>query len=105
MHEMSTFNCKHCHAECIDTEVGYITGCEHYPVNREHLKRWYRMSLTRLHKAVSFMATGAFHNKDELAEPLLRWLADILRTMEMVKPAKQPAVQPETKTPTGNESP
>lgn len=27
---MSSFICDKCHAEIIDTENGYITGCEHY---------------------------------------------------------------------------
>jgi len=28
---MSSFICEHCNAEIIDTESGYINGCEHYP--------------------------------------------------------------------------
>ncbi len=102
---MSSFNCEHCHAQCTDTEVGYITGCEHYPVNPKHLKKWYRMTLTRLHGAVSFMATVAWHNKDGLAEPLLRWQSDILTAMDMVKSTKQPAVPPVIETPTGSDLP
>jgi hypothetical protein len=28
---MSSHQCPHCEALCIDTEMGYISGCEHYP--------------------------------------------------------------------------
>jgi len=37
---MSGFNCEHCGVECIDTSHGYITGCEHYPI--ETKKHSYR---------------------------------------------------------------
>jgi hypothetical protein len=28
---MSSFNCPKCGQACVDTEGGYVTGCEHYP--------------------------------------------------------------------------
>jgi len=28
---MSSFKCDKCGTECVDTEYGYVTGCEHYP--------------------------------------------------------------------------
>lgn len=28
---MSSFYCDECGALCLDTELGYITGCKHYP--------------------------------------------------------------------------
>jgi hypothetical protein len=28
---MSSFYCEKCGAPCIDTERGYVSGCEHYP--------------------------------------------------------------------------
>ncbi len=28
---MSSFNCEHCGAPCLDSPAGYTTGCEHYP--------------------------------------------------------------------------
>lgn len=31
---MSSFVCEHCGAEIIDTPRGYISGCEHYPLER-----------------------------------------------------------------------
>lgn len=37
---MSSFNCETCGAMCTDTRQGYITGCEHYPVNPAELRRW-----------------------------------------------------------------
>jgi len=29
---MSSFICEKCNAKILDTELGYITGCEHYPM-------------------------------------------------------------------------
>lgn len=29
---MSSFNCPSCGTPIIDTELGYITSCEHYPI-------------------------------------------------------------------------
>lgn len=34
---MSNFHCKHCGTAIVDTPNGYITGCEHYPI--EQVKR------------------------------------------------------------------
>lgn len=40
---MSSFICKHCNKEIIDTKNGYITECEHYPrerkINKEILNK------------------------------------------------------------------
>ena len=30
---MSNFKCPECGAVCIDSPNGYVTGCEHYPVD------------------------------------------------------------------------
>jgi hypothetical protein len=102
---MSSFNCEHCHAQCTDTDYGYVTGCEHYPVKRDELERFYLNNLNRLHAAVSFLAVVSVHNKDGLAEPLLRWQADILGTMEIVSPTRRQAVRPVRERLTGNGSP
>jgi len=32
---MSSFICKFCGKEIIDTESGYITGCKHYPIEEK----------------------------------------------------------------------
>ena len=32
---MSSFFCEYCGKEIIDTENGYITGCEHYPIEEK----------------------------------------------------------------------
>lgn len=29
---MSSFICEHCGTAIIDSDTGYVTGCEHYPV-------------------------------------------------------------------------
>ena len=29
---MSSFTCPHCNTDIIDSATGYITGCEHYPI-------------------------------------------------------------------------
>ena len=31
---MSSFNCEHCNTPILDTEHGYITECEHYPLEQ-----------------------------------------------------------------------
>lgn len=31
---MSSFYCEHCGKAILDTEDGFITGCEHYPAVR-----------------------------------------------------------------------
>lgn len=38
---MSSFICESCGTECIDTPEGYVTGCEHYPVEAEHSRRFF----------------------------------------------------------------
>jgi len=30
---MSNFACEYCGAVCLDTPIGYVTGCEHYPAD------------------------------------------------------------------------
>jgi len=34
---MSSFVCKKCGIECIDSPLGYITGCKHYPADMQTL--------------------------------------------------------------------
>lgn len=29
---MSSFTCPHCNTVILDSTTGYITGCEHYPI-------------------------------------------------------------------------
>ena len=36
---MSNFICEKCGATCQDSELGYITGCEHYPVDAHSLDK------------------------------------------------------------------
>lgn len=75
---MSSFNCEHCHAMCTDTEFGYVTGCEHYPVNPKHLRQWYQKRLSELYREVRFLYEVSLQNKDGLAEPFNRWGRDIV---------------------------
>lgn len=32
---MSHFICEHCGAVLYDSPTGYVTGCEHYPIEKE----------------------------------------------------------------------
>ena len=32
---MSNFTCEKCNKDIIDSESGYVTGCEHYPVEQK----------------------------------------------------------------------
>ena len=59
---MSSFNCDKCQAMCTDTECGYVTGCEHYPVNSKHLRQWYLFRLEEVLKQLSFMQDVAAEN-------------------------------------------
>ena len=34
---MSNFICEHCGVECLDSPIGYVTGCEHYPADVQPL--------------------------------------------------------------------
>lgn len=52
---MSSFNCETCQAMCTDTECGYVTGCEHYPVNPKHLRQWYLLRLEEIQQQLLFM--------------------------------------------------
>lgn len=45
---MSNFQCEKCGAICYDTPNGYITGCEHYPVNK--IKRPTRIKESQVFK-------------------------------------------------------
>lgn len=44
---MSSFYCDRCGKMCADTEVGYITGCEHYPADEKaimwHVQNYYKI--------------------------------------------------------------
>ena len=35
---MSSFKCEKCGKDIIDTPKGYITGCEHYPIEKDLYK-------------------------------------------------------------------
>lgn len=37
---VSNFECPLCGATCLDSENGYVTGCEHYPVESEIEPYW-----------------------------------------------------------------
>ena len=34
---MSNFICEKCGKHCIDSPLGYVTGCEHYPPDMQRL--------------------------------------------------------------------
>lgn len=36
---MSNFSCEHCGAVVSDTAAGYVTGCEHYPIEKRGLAK------------------------------------------------------------------
>ena len=36
---MSNFSCEKCGTNCYDTPYGYVTGCEHYPIEKKTRKR------------------------------------------------------------------
>jgi hypothetical protein len=34
---MSNFICDKCGTECVDSPIGYVTGCKHYPADVQRL--------------------------------------------------------------------
>jgi len=45
---MSSFTCEYCGTDIIDTDAGYITGCEHYPIEKPVEHRHRRTSFLEL---------------------------------------------------------
>ena len=45
---MSSFNCEHCNAQCVDTEFGYITGCQHHPPDQRAAYRYLLQQLSAI---------------------------------------------------------
>ncbi len=58
---MASFNCSTCGAKCVDTDAGYITGCEHHPVTKspERAKRATFHELVRDYQATDNPVTRA----------------------------------------------
>lgn len=83
---MSSFNCEQCHAMCTDTECGYVTGCEHYPVNPKHLNQWYRKCLSEAFRTLQFMHEVAMENKDGYAEPFSKCKFAVLDAFNKTTP-------------------
>lgn len=83
---MSSFNCETCHAMCTDTECGYVTGCEHYPVNPKHLNKWYRTRLSEVFRELSFMKDVSMQNRDGYAEPFSKSLFAVLDVFNKTTP-------------------
>ena len=42
--KMSSFYCEKCGALCSDSEIGYTTGCEHYPADIDKNGHFIKMS-------------------------------------------------------------
>ena len=78
---MSSFNCETCHACCTDTECGYVTGCEHYPVNPKEVNRYLLRQLCLLDNSLPFLARIAAENGHFTAVPLKRWSEDLKTTI------------------------
>jgi len=57
---VSSFKCEHCGADILDTERGYITGCEHYPLRKiiriePLIERERRRASRKLKRIIRFM--------------------------------------------------
>ena len=78
---MSSFNCEMCHAMCTDTECGYVTGCEHYPVKPKEVNRYLLRQLCLLDNSLPFLASVASENGHFTAVPLKRWSEDLKTTI------------------------
>ena len=47
---MSSFYCEWCNAEIVDTPQGYVTECEHYPLD---LKKANKLAMERLYQPMT----------------------------------------------------
>jgi hypothetical protein len=64
-----------------DTEFGYVSGCEHHPVNPKVVERYLLKQLCLLDNAVPFLARVASENGHFTAEPLKRWSQELKTTI------------------------
>jgi hypothetical protein len=78
---MSSFECEFCHAMCTDTECGYVTGCEHYPVDPKEVNKYLLRQLCLLDNSLPFLARVAAENGHFTAAPLKRWSEDLKTTI------------------------
>jgi len=78
---MSSFNCETCGAMLTDTEFGYVTGCEHYPVKQKEVYTYLLKQLCLLDNTLPFLARVADESNHFSAEPLKRWSADLKTTI------------------------
>lgn len=60
---MSSFNCETCHAMCTDTECGYVTGCEHYPVEEKPLRVWIMRKMNESLAQLGYIERVAITNR------------------------------------------
>lgn len=82
--KMSSFNCEKCGAMLTDSEFGYVTGCEHYPVKQQEVYRYLLKQLCLLDNSLPFLARVADESGHFTAEPLKRWSQDLKTTIGMM---------------------
>ena len=74
---MSSFSCAKCQAVCTDTDFGYVTGCDHHPVDAGARDRYLRQQLCDLYDHVNRLVFVATESQSHLTEPLKRWREEI----------------------------
>ncbi|MFK5951028.1 MAG: hypothetical protein QM500_19925 [Methylococcales bacterium] len=62
---MSSFNCNECGQRCVDTDDGYITGCEHHPIqiNNHPERRTSFLELIMLHQCATNPITASSYKE------------------------------------------
>ena len=67
---MSSFNCKKCGTALHDTEHGYITGCEHYPLNNTEVSNY----IASLHEKLDrFEKVGLTPRGEPMPQTVEEW--------------------------------
>lgn len=82
---MSNFNCEKCGTVISDTEFGYITGCDHYPVDQRVVDRWMISRTMKIEQEVDLLKQVAVKSKHFSAFPLRRLSEEIVAFLEMLK--------------------
>lgn len=78
---MSSFRCETCGTICNDTHAGYVTGCEHFPVESQAVEKYLLWCFRELDNSLPFLARIAAENGHFTAMPLKRWSEDLKTTI------------------------
>lgn len=82
---MSSFECKKCGVACVDTEFGYVTGCDHHRWSELAQERHFVAELMRIQSAVERIGLIASTNRHFLAKPMDRLVNELETPIQLLK--------------------